>query len=93
LLLTTGDIDNNVHPSLTLRMAHALIKANKRFDFFIFPGERHGYRETSDYWEWLRAEYFVEHLIGDKATSIDIVELNREKAMNGKREKKKTENN
>ena len=27
LLLTTGDIDNNVHPANTLRMAQALIKA------------------------------------------------------------------
>ena len=84
LLLTTGDIDNNVHPSLTLRMAHALIKANKRFDFFIFPGERHGYRGLADYWAWLRAEYFAEHLLGDRAGSIDITELNREQAMTGK---------
>lgn len=89
LLLTTGDIDNNVHPSLTIRMAHALIKANKRFDFFIFPGERHGYRETVDYWEWLRAEYFIEHLLGDKATGVDIVELNRDQPMDGKAKGKK----
>jgi dipeptidyl aminopeptidase/acylaminoacyl peptidase len=89
LLLTTGDIDNNVHPSLTIRMAHALMKANKRFDFFLFPGERHGYRENPEYWAWLRAEYFVEHLLGDKATSVDIVELNREQAMDGKPKGKK----
>ena len=37
LLLVTGDMDDNVHPANTLRMADALIKANKRFDFFIFP--------------------------------------------------------
>ena len=78
LLLTTGDIDNNVHPSLTYRMAHALMKANKRFDFFLFPGERHGYRENSEYWQWLRADYFAEHLLGDRASSVDILELNRE---------------
>ena len=30
LLLTTGDVDNNVHPAGTLRMAEALVKANKR---------------------------------------------------------------
>ncbi len=91
LLLTTGDIDNNVHPSLTLRMAQALIKSNKRFDFFIFPGERHGYRDTDDYWEWLRSEYFAEHLLGDKATSADIAELNREQAMTGEPTSKKKE--
>ena len=38
LLITTGDIDNNVHPGGTIRMAEALIKANKRFDFFCFSG-------------------------------------------------------
>ncbi len=78
LLLTTGDIDNNVHPSLTYRMAHALIKANKRFDFFLFPGERHGYRVFSDYWAWYRAEYFARHLLGDAPDDADIMELNRE---------------
>lgn len=75
LLLTTGDIDNNVHPAGTLRMADALIKANKRFDFFIFPGQRHGYGNMSDYWHWLRAEYFVRHLIGDDRWNANITEL------------------
>ena len=40
LLLTTGDLDNNVHHAGTFRMAEALIRANKRFDFFMFPGQR-----------------------------------------------------
>ncbi len=79
LLLTTGDIDNNVHPAGTLRMAEALIKANKRFDFFMFPGQRHGYGNMSDYWFWLRAEYFVKHLLGDTQWSADIVQLNVER--------------
>lgn len=75
LLLTTGDVDNNVHPAGTLRMAEALIKANKRFDFFVFPGQRHGYGDMGDYWFWLRAEYFVRHLLGDDRWSADIVQL------------------
>lgn len=79
LMLTTGDIDNNVHPANTFRMADALIKANKRFDFFIFPGQRHGYGNMSDYWFWLRAEYFVRHLLGDERWNADISELNVEK--------------
>ena len=58
-MLTTGDVENNVHMAGTLRMAEALIKANKRFDFFIFPGQRHGFGNMNDYWAWLRAEYFV----------------------------------
>jgi dipeptidyl-peptidase 4 len=80
LLLTTGDIDNNVHPAGTLRMAEALIKANKRFDFFTFPGQRHGYGNMGDYWFWLRAEYFVKHLLGDSTGwNADIIGLQLEK--------------
>jgi dipeptidyl aminopeptidase/acylaminoacyl peptidase len=84
LMLTTGDVDNNVHPALTYRMAEALMKANKRFDFFLFPGERHGYRTFADYWSWLRAEYFAEHLLGDRNDQVDIDELNRDVPQNGK---------
>ena len=75
LLLTTGDLDNNVHHAGTFRMAEALIRANKRFDFFTFPGQRHGYGDMSDYWFWLRAEYFVKHLLGDDHWNADIVPL------------------
>ncbi len=79
LLLTTGDVDNNVHHAGTFRMAEALIRANKRFDFFIFPGQRHGFGNMSDYWFWLRAEYFVKHLLGDSRWKADILELQVER--------------
>jgi dipeptidyl aminopeptidase/acylaminoacyl peptidase len=75
LLLTTGDIDNNVHHAGTFRMAEALIRANKRFDFFVFPGQRHGYGDMGDYWFWLRAEYFARHLLGQSEASRDIIPL------------------
>jgi len=78
LLLATGDIDNNVHPANTIRLAHALIKANKRFDFFLFPGQRHGFGDMDEYFFWLRADYFCKHLIGDYSQDVDIIELNRE---------------
>jgi dipeptidyl aminopeptidase/acylaminoacyl peptidase len=83
LLLTTGDVDNNVHHAGTFRMAEALIRANKRFDFFIFPGQRHGFGDMSDYWFWLRAEYFVKHLVGDERFDADIMELNNEREQSG----------
>ena len=79
LLLTTGDIDNNVHHAGTFRMAEALIRANKRFDFFVFPGQRHGYGNMSDYWFWLRAEYFVKHLLHDHRWSANISQLDMER--------------
>ncbi len=65
LALATGDLDNNVHPGGTIRLANALIKANKRFDFFIYPGEPHGYRGTGPYNQRMLMEYFAEHLLGD----------------------------
>jgi len=84
LLIVTGDIDNNVHPANTIRLAHALIKANKRFDFFLFPGQRHGFGDMNEYFFWLRADYFCKHLIGDYSQDVDIEELNREMEMSGK---------
>jgi dipeptidyl aminopeptidase/acylaminoacyl peptidase len=75
LLLTTGDEDNNVHHANTVRMAQALIRANKRFDYFLFPGQRHGYGNMSDYWYWLRIEYFARHLLGDDRPHADVTEL------------------
>jgi len=79
LLLTTGDVDNNVHPANTIRMAKALIDANKRFDYFLFPSQRHGYGSMGNYWFWLRAEYFARHLLGDSRSAADISELNAER--------------
>jgi len=44
LMLVHGDIDNNVHPGNTLRVADALIRAGKRFDMLLLPQQRHGLR-------------------------------------------------
>ena len=33
----------------------------------------------SDYWFWLRAEYFVKHLLGDDEWNVDILELQGER--------------
>jgi dipeptidyl aminopeptidase/acylaminoacyl peptidase len=84
LLLTTGDMDDNVHMAGTLRVADALIKANKRFDFLVLPGKRHGYGDAADYFFWVRADYFVKHLIGDFSQPVDIVELTREQQQNNR---------
>ena len=81
LLLMTGDIDNNVHPANTFRMVDALIKANKRFDFQIIPGKRHGYGDAGPWSNAMRADYFCRHLLGWAPTDADIMELQREVAI------------
>jgi dipeptidyl aminopeptidase/acylaminoacyl peptidase len=79
LLLMTGDIDNNVHPSNTYRVIDALIKANKRFDMIVLPGMRHPYTADGDYVYWRRVDYFSEWLLGAKPGDVDMVELDRER--------------
>ncbi len=79
LMLSTGDIDNNVHPANTIRMAEALIKANKRFEFVILPGQRHGFGNMTEYFFWKMADYFAEHLLGNsQSDDTDIREINRD---------------
>lgn len=88
LMLITGDIDNNVHPANTYRLADALIKANKRFDMFVLPGVRHSFQPLAGYVSWLRGDYFARHLLGSAADGVDIVELNREREQTGERRRR-----
>jgi len=74
LLLVHGDIDNNVHPGNSIRVVDALIKANKRFDFMIMPGQRHSFGRYSEYFETLMWYYFAEHLLDDYRTNVELKE-------------------
>ncbi len=79
LMLVHGDIDNNVHPANTIRVVNALIRANKRFDMLILPGQRHGFGDMNEYFFWRMADYYSEWLIGDSERSrVDIVQLNND---------------
>jgi dipeptidyl-peptidase-4 len=87
LMLSTGDIDNNVHPGNTIRLANALIKANKRFDLVLLPGQRHGYAGMTGYFFWRMADYFSHWLIGDGSDRpVDIEEMDREQPQTGEKE-------
>jgi dipeptidyl-peptidase 4 len=88
LMLITGDIDNNVHPSATYRLADALIKANKRFDMFVLPGMRHSFAPVSSYVSWLRGDYFARHLLGSADDSIDILQITKEQEQTGEKRRR-----
>ena len=90
LMLVTGDIDDNVHPANTYRLANALIKANKRFEFFVLPGLRHSFQPAQDYVFWLRSDFFNRHLLGKAPDSVDMLELNREKEQSGDKKPRRT---
>lgn len=72
LMLVHGDIDNNVHPANTIRVVDALIRANKRFDMLLLPGQRHGFGDMNEYFYWRLVDFFSEHLKGKSETSVDI---------------------
>ena len=82
LMLIHGDMDNNVNPAGTIRMANELIKAHKRFKFMVMPGQRHGFGNMTEYSFWLRADHFSKYLLGEEATGTDIMFMNLDKPMN-----------
>jgi dipeptidyl aminopeptidase/acylaminoacyl peptidase len=61
LLLMHGDMDDNVHPAMTIQVVNELIKANKDFDLIIAPDRAHGLNEP--YFIRRRWDYFVRHLL------------------------------
>ena len=80
LMLTHGDMDDNVHPAMTVQVVDELIKANKSFDMVWAPNRNHGLNEP--YFIRTRWDYFVRHLLG--ATPPDNYEI-RQPADGGNR--------
>ncbi|HEY0420728.1 MAG TPA: DPP IV N-terminal domain-containing protein [Acetobacteraceae bacterium] len=69
LLLAYGDMDDNVHPALTIQLVDALIKADKDFDVLVLPGDDHT-TVWSNPWFLRRAmEFMVTHLRADATWS------------------------
>lgn len=71
LLLAHGDIDENVPVSATIRMAQALIEANKDFDLIIMPNQPHSFG-NHPYFTRRRWDYFVRHLLGVEPPEFDL---------------------
>ncbi|MDR0796966.1 MAG: DPP IV N-terminal domain-containing protein [Tannerella sp.] len=75
LLLIHSEIDNNVHPANTIRVANELIKAGKRFEMLIMPTQRHGFANYNEYFYWRMVDFFSLHLLGYQETGADIKDI------------------
>lgn len=62
LLLIVGEADTNVPPESTYRVADALIKAGKTFDFLAVPGM--GHSDGGAYGRVKKRDFFVKNLLG-----------------------------
>jgi dipeptidyl aminopeptidase/acylaminoacyl peptidase len=79
LMLTTGDMDNNVSMVNTMRVANALIRADKRFEIQVYPGMRHSYMPIASYVAMARGDFFARWLLGSYDTGADILELQNQR--------------
>lgn len=62
LLLIVGEVDTNVPPESTYRVADALIKANKDFELLVVPGM--GHSDGGTYGRRKKRDFFVNKLFG-----------------------------
>ncbi len=62
LLMIHGEIDDNVHPLGTLRMAKALQLEGKPFDLMLYPGNAHSVHHPKQVWHMvnLTHEFLIE---------------------------------
>lgn len=73
LLLIVGEADNNVPPESTYRVASALIKAGKNFDFLAVPGM--GHSDGGPYGRIKKRDFFVKSLLGVDPPQRNVNEL------------------
>jgi dipeptidyl aminopeptidase/acylaminoacyl peptidase len=77
LLLAWGEMDDNVHPAMTIQLIDSLIKAGKEIDMLVIPNANHAFADlgrgghdergtTANNLYFLRRrwDYFVRHLLG-----------------------------
>ena len=67
LLLIVGEMDTNVPPESTMRLADALIKAGKDFELLVVPNANHGMGGA--YGQRRMNDFFVRHLLGTERPS------------------------
>ncbi|MEN2401244.1 prolyl oligopeptidase family serine peptidase [Flavobacterium sp. MC2016-06] len=75
LLLIVGEADENVPPESTYRVADALIKAGKTFEFLPLPGV--GHSDGGPYGRMRKRDFFVKKLLGVDPPQRNSNELNQ----------------
>lgn len=66
-LLIHGSADDNVHVQNTMRMASALIQANKQFDWAIYPDKNHGiYGGNTRLQLYTKMTNYIDEHLGDR---------------------------
>lgn len=77
LLLIHGELDDQVHPDHTLRLADRLIATNKDFELLVVPGAEHAFLDCLAYvrgrcWDFLVRELMVTQPPGYRPEPIVI---------------------
>ena len=76
LLLAAGDMDDNVHPALTMQVVDALIKAGKDFDMLFLPNRNH-YFSIDAYFIRRLWDYFVRYLLGEEPPENYVIDSSK----------------
>ncbi len=74
-LLVHGSADDNVHVQNTMRLAEALIQADKQFEWAVYPDKNHGiYGGNTRKHLFRKMTVFIEdHLLGDEMQQINTM--------------------
>ena len=79
-LLVHGSSDDNVHLQNTMRLAEALIQANKQFDWAIYPDKNHGiYGGNTRLHLYKKMTNFIHETLGDKIKKEEETKVNQVK--------------
>ena len=82
LLLIHGEMDDNVHPALTMQVVDALIAADKDFDLLIVPNANH--TTARNPYTWRRTvEYLAKNLNADGQQLSEISQSKVQSAQRG----------
>ncbi|SFD15015.1 S9 family peptidase [Algibacter pectinivorans] len=77
-LLVHGSADDNVHLQNTMRLAEALIQADKQFDWAIYPDKNHGiYGGKTRLHLYKKMTNFLHETLGDKLKDDGVTEVKK----------------